>query len=1838
MTVRLKLKYKSVLVMQKSIHIALVLVLSLLACNNSSNIPVYNPEFVQHISAYTSGVVDRDASIKVIISEPIKASKQDKIDANDLLAFSPSIKGEAKWIDNRTIEFSPSEELPRGTVYQAVFYLGKLKSVKRELKKFPFRFETREQKLSLSLNGLRTYGNNNPKYRQLTGFVATSDKEELDLIKKCLTAEYNKNACTIKWTSHTDNKFSFRIDSIARGEFQQRLSLSLSGKAVESTSKDTRIVNVAGMGVFRLESVQVTNEPDQKVALYFSESLSSIQSLIGLILLDSQRIENYELSGNKVTIYPKERLVGAHKVFCSADIKNYAGYRLKNDTERTIEFEQTKPKLRMIGKGTIVPDAKGVVFPFETMGLKAVDVYIYQIHEQNIPQFLQVNELDGNNELSRVGSLIYTGKVDLSENQVPAETEWTRYTLNFSKYINKEPGAIYRVLIGYRSSYTFFECEEASVDYNLDEDGLYHEYYNGENNNLVGYTPCDRRFYYSGSLCRNILASDVGMIVKKGADNKTHVFVSSLVTAQPLANTKLEFFTYQNTRLATVYADQLGMAEVKMEEDAYMVVATSGKQKGYLKLGNGRNNSTSKFDVGGVNGSSMVDGKIYTERGVWRPGDSIYTCFTLQDKHDKLPRNTPVTFELMNPQGQVVRKMVRTTSVGDVYDFRTATEMKWPTGNYTAKVQVGGSSFYKTLAVETVKPNRLKIALEVKDSIITQGKDNKVTLTGRWLHGAASPGLKYNVKGRVTPVATVFKGYRSFDFDDQTKHTGVKELVLSEGSLDENGQVTFSPELSLNNEVRGSLKIDLMAKIFEKGGNFSQDYGTFPVKAYTSYVGIESPKTDEQDNSLVTDKKHTFRLVNVTDQGTPITGKKLHVKIYKIDWNWWWDNNGNLSTYMQSNSLFPVLDTVVTTDANGLTSTSFSLPYPNWGRFVMIAKDPVSNHRSSHSFYIDWPYYRRGNRNKTDQAKTIVLTSNKTKYSVNEKVQVTIPSSGFGRALVCVENGSTILKKFWVNGSKGETHFSFTTNTKMTPNVYVHVSYLQTYKHKDNDLPARLYGILPIQVENKQSHLHPELIVKEEIRPDRNELVQVKEKYGRPMTYTLAVVDEGLLDLTHFKTPKLWHHFYQKQGLGVRTWDLYDEVMGGYAGKYGNVLSVGGDESGGVDESVHKANRFKPAVKFLGPFQLKPGQTARHYIEMGAYIGAVRMMVIARQDDAYGEAEKSVRVKKPIMILPTLPRVLSPGETIQIPVTVFSLEDKRKSVTVKVNTNNGLKLIGSSTKTIEFNKAGDETVYFTAEVAEIVGVANLTATAKEGKETASKDIEIAIRTPNPSLTDVTDLVVQAGQSINSKVLLEGLQGTNNCAIEVSALPPLNLHSRLDQLLQYPHGCVEQTTSSVFAQLFIGDILTLTEDQLFRSGENIQAAIRRLQLFQNSTGGLGYWPGSNESSPWGSNYAGHFLLLAQQKGYKVDKDFMKNWVNYQQKEAKSFRKNRYDDDLIQAYRLYTLVLAGKPDVASMNRMRETSGLKPTVKWRLAAAYAKAGMPEVASALVKDLDFTSQDYSNGHGYTFGSGLRDKAMILETLGLIGDELQYADIMKDVAQELASKKWLSTQETAYSLIAIAGIYKQNKGNGELYFEFTRSGHTETVKTGKAMFQKELIRNAGRQTIPVSIDNKGEGLLFVRLIKTYVPLQADTIKKQSNLALQVKYVDYEGFAIDPSKLEQGMEFKAQISIKNGTTKGFQKDLALSFMVPTGWEIENTRLNGTGGHNYVYRDFRDDRVYTYFNLGSGGQTTYEFKLTATYAGRFFQPTISAESMYDHTVMASIPGGWVEVVERTEKSQ
>ena len=184
-------------------------------------------------------------------------------------------------------------------------------------------------------------------------------------------------------------------------------------------------------------------------------------------------------------------------------------------------------------------------------------------------------------------------------------------------------------------------------------------------------------------------------------------------------------------------------------------------------------------------------------------------------------------------------------------------------------------------------------------------------------------------------------------------------------------------------------------------------------------------------------------------------------------------------------------------------------------------------------------------------------------------------------------------------------------------------------------------------------------------------------------------MDEGLLDLTRFKTPDPYAQFYAREALGVKTWDMYDYVMGAFGMQMNRILSIGGDEGINKKAGGNKANRFIPVVKFLGPFHLEAGKTASHKITIQNYIGSVRVMVVAGYQGAYGFTEKAVPVKKPLMVLATLPRVLGPGETVKLPVTVFATEKNIHSATVHVQSNTLIQFLGGDTKTIQFSKPGE---------------------------------------------------------------------------------------------------------------------------------------------------------------------------------------------------------------------------------------------------------------------------------------------------------------------------------------------------------------------------------------------------------------------------------------------------------------------------------------------------------------------------------------------------------------------
>jgi len=1828
-----------------------------------------DPGFSEFISAFTSGRISVQSAIRVeLVKEVESVSLNSEIDKK-LFSLSPSISGHAYWIDNRTIEFRPEKPLKQGTRYQVTFYLHKLMKVPEKFEDFVFDFETIKQSVAIEVEGYQPNVLTNLELNNITGSVITADFADDAAVEKMVEAKQNSNKLAISWTHTAETKtHNFKIDSVRRVETAGEVKVSWDGSVIGADKSGEEIVKIPSINDFSALEVKVEQEPEQYVTIRFSDPLDPNQDLTGLIRFDNTSDLTFEVDRMFIKVYPSARQTGTVTLNIEQGIKNVAGGKLKERQTFQVIFESIKPAIRLLGKGVILPNSKGLIFPFESVNIKSVDLRIVKIFENNVAQFLQVNQLDGEYELKRAGRLILKKTIRLDADKPILYNKWNTFSIDLAELIKQEPGAIYRVILSFNKEYSTYPCGDAKgsdirknmtsvqeadqkdleseIGYwdtpsdNYYGEGGYEEYgedYNWEKRD----DPCEPSYFY-GNKCqvsRNVLASNLGIIAKGSSNNNLLVAVTDLVTTKPLSGIEVEIFNYQHQKIGTAKTDGDGFCTIALSSKPFLLIAKEGEQRGYLRIDDGGALSLSNFDVSGEVIQKGLKGFIYGERGVWRPGDTIYLSFVLEDKLKMLPANHPVVLEVFNPQGQLYKKIIKTSGENGFYLFSFNTNASDVTGNWMAYIKIGGTTFSKTLKIETIKPNRLKILFDFGTEIL-KGTSQKAKLTAKWLHGAPAKNMRAKVDVTLSTASTKFKGYDGYQFDDPVKKFESEEQTVFDSNLSSDGEASISAGLSAENNAPGFLRANFITRVFEPGGEFSIDRMNVIYSPFNSYVGVKPP--EDQFGYLFTDTAQIFEIATVSPDGKPLNRSNLEFKIFKMEWRWWWDSNSNDFANFASNTYAsPIFSKTIKTE-NGKAKVNFRLSYPNWGRYLIRVTDPESGHSTGKLVYFDWPGWRgRSDKGDAKGATMLSFSVDKKTYKLGDKATITVPSSAGGRILVSLETGSEVVKAFWVETTQKETKATFDVTTKMTPNVFIHVSLIQPHAQSINDLPIRLYGVVPVNVEDPASHLNPVISMTDVMEPEKPTIIKVSEKNNKQMTYTLAIVDEGLLDLTRFKTPEPWSAFYGREALGVKTWDLYDYVMGAFGGKLEQLFAIGGDENlkGGAGQ---KANRFKPIVKVLGPFTLKSG-TNKHEIKLPQYVGSVRVMVVAGNGNAFGNTEKTVPVRMPLMVLATLPRVVGPGEEVALPVSVFAMEKRIKNVSVEILPNEFFQIIDSKSKSISVKEVGEFDLAFKLKVASREGVGKVKVIAHSGNDKSEYDIEINVRNPNSKMVQYVESILEEGKSTELAYSLIGMPGTNKATLEISSIPPIDLSRRIRYLLEYPYGCVEQTTSGAFPQLFLDKFIELDNMTKKRRETNINSAIERINSMVTSDGGIGYWPGAAYANEWGTSYAGHFMVEAENNGYSLPSGFKKNWIKYQKKEARNwilpkgvtYEYDRYNTELNQAYRLYTLALAKEPEMGAMNRMKEMTGLSISAVWRLAAAYALAGQADIGKQLIQKSGSEIKSYARFNA-TFGSIERDWAMMLETLTLLQDKANAFTWVKKVSGSLSSDQWMSTQTTAYGLLAISKFLESEKTSRDIKCSYIAGGKQSVkIDTRLPVAQIKLdAKNAGNEKI--SVTNKGKGTLFVRVVTEGIPEVGPVLGFENSLKVAISFKNPDGGSIDISRLKQGTDFIAEVTVRNNYVNGGLNNLALNQVFPSGWEIANSRMDNEGGeaketNNFTYQDIRDDRVLTFFDLASGASKTFIFKLNASYVGKFYLPGTLSEAMYESGVNAFIPGKWVEVV-------
>ena len=1860
--------------------ILLTVIAGFSSCKSNQKDIIPSAEYAPYVNAYTGGVISQNSTIRIELTQD-----QPMVDLNQELkdnpfSFSPSLKGKTYWVSNNTIEFVPEEgALKPGAFYEGTFHLGDFVDVDKKLEEFNFSFRVQERNFSIHTDPI-TVTATQPDQVTVTGEIRFSDVVKKEEVEKMLTAGSEKNKSYPIEITQTDHptRYAFSISQITREAEDYQLEITAKGNPAGIDRTQNESILIPAKNSFRFLSAVRIDQPENGIEIIFSDPVSNTQDLKGLIDVPEVSSSIFQIKENKVFVYFETGKLNKLTLNIHEGIRNSQDKPL--GTSHSISFSELnlKPQVEMATSAAILPDSKSLIIPFRAVNLYAVDLSVIRIFENNVLMFMQNNSLSSANELRRSGRLVYKKTLWLAKDSSKDVHRWEDYSIDLAGLIHQEPGAIYRVILSFRQEYSAYPCggsenKEMQFADNKSSDNLTkvsgetlseddeavwdtpetYYYYNGsvpmdwsqyrwtERDN-----PCHSSYYMNSdriAAC-NIFASNLGMIVKRNSLNKLWIAVNNILDTKPVAKAQVTIYNFQLQPIGKGETNGEGLVEITPKGVPFIAVAEADKQKAYVRVVDGEEQSVSRFDVGGKDIQKGLKGFIYGERGVWRPGDTLHISFMLEDREKRIPDKHPVALEIYNPRGQFYTKMISTQGTNGFYTFAVPTQADDPTGLWNAYVKVGGTAFHKSLRIETIKPNRLKITLALPTILQASSKDVYAPLTSSWLTGATASRLKAKVEMSLSKVNTQFKNYGQYLFNNPaTDFTTVRADVFN-GVLDAEGRAGVNIQLPVATGAPGMLNATFTTRVFEPGGDASIYSQTVPFSPFTSYVGINL--NQPKGKYIETDKDHVFDIVTVNDQGQPVNRSNLEYKIYRISWSWWWENGEeSFGTYINNSSITPVASGNLQT-TGGKTSFKFRINYPDWGRYLVYVKDRESGHATGGTVYIDWPDWR-GRSNKTDPSgiKMLAFSLDKDSYEIGETATAIIPAAAGGRALVSLENGSTVLQQQWLEVSdQGDTKLTFKITPEMAPNVYLHISLLQPHAQTVNDLPIRMYGIAPVFVTNRQTILQPQIKMPEVLRPETDFNVTVSEKSGKPMTYTLAIVDDGLLDLTNFKTPDPWNEFYAREALGIRTWDMYDDVLGASSGRYSSLFSTGGDAS--LKPADAKANRFKPVVKFIGPFYLAKGKQQTHTLKLPMYVGSVRAMVVAGQDGAYGNAEKTAFVRTPLMLLSTLPRVLSTQEEITVPVNVFAMENQVKNVTVSLEASGaGVQITGNRQQSLTFDQPGDQLAYFTLKTGSKTGKATIHLTASGNGQQTKETIEIEVRNPNPVVTLRNSQWIEAGQEAELSYTLAGSSSANNqVQLEVSRIPSVDISRRFDFLYNYQHHCTEQLTSKALPLLFVSQFKAVDEQEAEKIKANVQEAIRQIYARQLPNGGFVYWPGNAVADEWITSYTGMFLTLAQEKGYAVHPNVLNKWKRFQRAAAQNWRMPQeasnwqiWQSELQQAFRLYTLALAGAPEYGAMNRMKEQPGLSIQAKWRLAAAYALTGKMKPAGELVYNAETTVIPYSSMN-LIYGSSDRDEAMILETLILMKRDRDALQQAKKVSQNLAQENWFSTQSTAFALMAMGRLAEQLSGT--LDFTWNWNGKQQpAVKSAKAVFEKEIATSPKSGT--VSVKNQGKGALSVDLI-TRTQLLNDTLPAiADNIRLDVKYTDMAGSPISAEDIRQGTDFMSAVTLSNISGTSDYSNLALTHIIPSGWEIYNERMivpeasssnsneantPESSAGKYTYKDIRDDRVLTYFDLRRGESKTFTVRLQATYAGNFILPAIQCEAMYDAAVQARTKAG------------
>ena len=1729
-----------------------------------------------------------------------------KWDTTRYISFEPEIPGKFMWTGKSELTFSPLGALLPASGYKATLEkdLTKFSQTKYSIDDEPVLFHTPFLKIS-SINTYWSLSEAMANQVEVRCQVVFNNPVSPSKLKPLLKMEVAGKEMPFRIITQNDAEvielafvYDTQLpDNETQGELFVSKGLSCSGGNTATDKLLKSLFLIPSKDKLTITATETGFDIGKGYVDVFTSQPVTAEGLTGFVNTDPALDIQTELLPNGFRV--KGEFLGSqtYSLNIKKGVKGIFGRELDENYTTVISFADPQPYISFTEHSAIYLSTKGERnLGVNIINVPKVKVSVFKIFENNIQQYMRQGK---------------SWEYDYEGDEYHDYSTWT-FDGNYGRPVMSK--VIQTRSLQKSGNISLLNLDLNELNFNENFKGLY----------LVKVEATDRKYIQDAQL---LSLSDLGLIVKEGSSD-VMVFVNSLRDATPVRGARLDFISSNNQKVFSSVTDNHGVAIFKNAKQVaagfrLSMVSVRYENDFNFVMFDKTHVETSRFDVGGKRTDNVnYDVFIYGDRDLYRPGDTAHINTIVRTPRWDVVRDIPVKIKLLAPNGREYMNERHQLNGSGAAETQFVIPRQAMTGSYVIEIYAGNDVLLasRRISVEEFVPDRIKVTAKTDKAVYFPIEAIHLDLIAENLYGTPAVGRRFETELRLKRKQLTSKALPDYSFNMDSKNMPVLASIMQQGNTDAEGKASAVLQSAAYKNI-GLLEGKIFTTVFDETGRPVNKLNVVDIPTQQAFFGIRY-----FDTWLSTRKTINLQFAAVDRAGNILPGAQAKIVILNYKYETVIEKASGRYNYVSQKK-----EKVVFAREMNIRGSGTALPFVpvESGEYEVRIMVPGSENYVSRTFYAygwsDTDY----SSFEVSREGEVSITPDKVLYTAGEKAKLLFKAPFDGQLLVAIEQDNVLTYKF-LNLVNKSSSMELTITKEYLPNIYIDATAFR--KSVDMSIPLTVaHGVVSLKVDDASAKLNVVISAPEKSRSGIKQTFTVKTAPDAEVT--IAVVDEGILQITDYKTPDPYNWFYQKRALGVNSFDVYALLYPEL--KYSS--SPAGGEAFDLSRRINPltGDRVKLISKWSGIRKANSSGECSFSIDIPQFSGALKVMAMAYKGRQFGSAEKTMKVADPVIISMSLPRFLSPGDNCVVAVSMTNTTGKGGNAAVQLSATGPANVAGKNSATAGLKAGAEAVALFSVSADKGIGIATITATVNALGQKFTQQIDIPVR-PAGGLTFITGSgAVAAGSGQTFKASSDLYPTGIKSALMLSKSPAIQFAKNLDYLVRYPYGCLEQTVSTAFPQLYLADIVRMfpsvsgrTSYQVGSTGNNVQQAILKIESMQLYNGGLSLWPQGGSADWWATAYATHFLVEAKKAGFEVNKKVLDGTLRFLAQKVKEremetyfyfengLRKSRNIPRREILYSVYVLAVADQAPVSTMNYYKSLSTeLSPEGRYLLASAFMLAGDAKSFRNVLPKA-FGNEKAITEFGGSYASFLRDRSIALNAL-LEADpgNPQVNELLKSISVEMKNARYCTTQETAFALLAI-GKHARKAASSDISAQVTIDG-----KIAGSYYNKDLQLPLDLNNKSVTITTKGKGTLYYYYELSGIKVTPNVADEDNHLKVRRRFLDRNGNAINGNFFTQNDLLVVEITAQSEAGTNVE-NVAITDLLPACFEIENSRLVAEREMSFMknrstpeYTDIRDDRI-SYFTALNGTAKTFYYTVRAVSKGTFVIGAVSADAMYN----------------------